>query len=143
MPKTQVREGLSRLVVYQTGIPQIVRSDFAVLLDDGAICYMVPGEVMVRDIRAGQHKIAFDNPMTAGTSVLSFTAEAGKTVYISAAPNARSVVASLLLGPLADLATSDKTTARGGSVFLEQSTSEQAEQDVATLSKSSCTPPGA
>ena len=141
MPKTQVRNDMTRLVLYRTGFTMMPENT-AVLIDGAPTCYIEPGEVFVRDIRPGTHKLALDTPNSPGTSVLSFTAVAGRTTYISAARNARSVAAGILLGPIADYVTSDKTSARGGNVFLEEVSASTAEQETASLSRCSCSPPG-
>jgi hypothetical protein len=72
-------------------------------------------------------------------SVLTVNAEAGKTIYISAAPNAKRIGLSMLIGPLA-LIASDKTTARGGHLFIEEVPAEQAATETEGFVRCDCQP---
>lgn len=137
MPGGSVPSGQARLVVYQTG-SQIVPSDYAVLLDGAKACAMRPGQVMTKDITAGQHKLAFDHPHTFGTSVLSFTAQPGETVILSASTNAHTVWANILAWPVAEYFRADTSSPRGGSVVLERPDSETAKREMAGLTGISC-----
>jgi hypothetical protein len=142
MPKAEVRDDMSRLVLYRTGINLGFGNENSVLLNDGIVCYISPGEVMVRDIRPGEYRLALDNASTPGTSVMSFRAEPGKMVYISAAPNARRVAASVALGIFGSFLSSDKSSARGGDTFIEQVTADIAKPELEQLNRCSCAPPG-
>ena len=137
MPADTAPAGQARMVVYQTG-SQIIPSDYAVLLDGDKSCAMRPGQVMVKDIAPGPHKIAFDNPRTFGTSVLSFDAQAGTTVTISASTNAHTVLANVLVWPVAEYVRADTSTPRGGSVYLEQPSAEVAAKEMANLTSVTC-----
>lgn len=137
MPSSPVAAGQARLVVYQTG-SQIVASDYAVLLDGAKACAMRPGQVMVKDIPAGSHKLAFDHPRTFGTSVLSFSAQPGETVTISASTNAHTVWANVLAWPVAEYFRADTSSPRGGSVVLERPNAEIAKREMDGLTGVSC-----
>ncbi|OAN54633.1 hypothetical protein A6A04_11955 [Paramagnetospirillum marisnigri] len=142
MPRAEVRGDLSRLVLYRTGINLGFGEENSVSLNGGIVCFISPGEVMVRDIRPGEYRLALDNPSTPGTSVMNFKAEPGKTVYISAAPNARRVAASAALGFIGTLLSADKSSSRGGNTFIEQVTAEVAKPELEQLYRCSCAPPG-
>jgi hypothetical protein len=139
MPKDPPRPGMARLVLYLSG-PQVMRSESRVLMNDTLVCYLAPGEVMKREIPPGRHVIAVDTPLTPGMSVLTTTVEAGKTLYISGAPNAKRVAVGLVFGPLGQMVASDSATARGGHYVIEAVSEKEALEGVQEMGASDCLP---
>jgi hypothetical protein len=141
MPQAEVQDSQSRLVLYHsgTGLEKLGKKAL-ILLDGKPFCRVGVDEVMVAEIVPGNHVITADVAFTAGKSVLTIAAEAGKTTYISAAPNAHRIAVGLLAGPLAQLAVSDKETPRGGHLFIETVSAETAAQESAAMTTCTCQP---
>jgi len=139
-PTAAVPDGQARLFVFNTG-SALTHHQSVVSLDGQTICFLAGDEVMVRDIPPGQHKLSVDTPMSPGVSVLPFTAEPGKPVYIEAAKNGRAMAAVGLFGVfgvLGSMAASDHETPRGGALVLEQAQEEPATKTMASMAACAC-----
>ena len=133
MPKSDVSPGMSRLVLYQTG-STLVRVENRIMIDGLITCGIAPDEAIAWDLPPGNHDINVHSPTTTGSSVLTFQAEAGKTTYISSAPNTfRSS-----FGILGSMIVSNTNTAKGGFFAIEEVSEELGLMESEPMIKAGC-----
>ncbi len=142
MPTAEAPQDTSRLIVYSTEA-YAAWGKSAVLLDGAVVCSLHGSEVMELTVSPGDHQLGVHTRMTPGTSVMPFKAEAGKTTYISASTNAKRVAASFLLGIPGTFISSDHSTPRGGNLFVEQVSEDEAKKETAKMTRCDCKPPKA